>query len=178
MRTRPARPARPRAPRASSIPCPARAAARRRNRRRSRPGSRSPPRGARRHRQARTSRDREARVTSKPECHRGLLPPPQASTREGGTGRASARRPDPPATRLSAVAHLLFCSMFAFWVNTEDGRVATYDQLDEAGLVADEKPAAPWHPIQGPSDASTMWYSVLRRSTRGVFIGTLCFRHT
>ena len=83
-----------------------------------------------------------------------------------------------PSKRLSAVAHLLFCSMFAFWVNTEDGRVATYDQLDEAGLVADEKPAAPWHPIQGPSDASTMWYSVLRRSTRGVFIGTLCFRHT
>jgi hypothetical protein len=23
-----------------------------------------------------------------------------------------------------------------------------------------------------------MWYSVLRRRERGVFIGTLCFRHT
>jgi hypothetical protein len=68
--------------------------------------------------------------------------------------------------------------MFVFWVNTEDGRVATYDQLDESGLVDDEKPVAPWHPIQGPSDASTMWYSVLRRETNGVFIGTLCFRHT
>lgn len=68
--------------------------------------------------------------------------------------------------------------MFAFWVNTDDGRVATYDQLDEAGLVEDEKPVSPWHPIQGPSDASTMWYSVLRRETNGVFIGTLCFRHT
>ena len=69
--------------------------------------------------------------------------------------------------------------MFRFWVNTQDGRVATYDQLDQAGLVGDdEKPVAPWHPIQGPSDASTMWYSVLRRQTHGVYIGTLCFRHT
>ena len=42
----------------------------------------------------------------------------------------------------------------------------------------DDEPVAPWHPIQGPSDASTMWYAVLRRRERGVFIGTLCFRHT
>ena len=39
------------------------------------------------------------------------------------------------------------------------------------------KPVAPWHPIQGPSDASTMWYAVLRKQEKGVFIGTLCFRH-
>jgi hypothetical protein len=68
--------------------------------------------------------------------------------------------------------------MFRFWVNTEDGRVATYDQLDGAGLVENEKPVSPWHPIQGPSDASTMWYTVLTRETNGVYIGTLCFRHT
>src|SRR3954452_22350562 len=83
-----------------------------------------------------------------------------------------------PSNRLSAVAHLPFCAMSVFWVNTEDGRVATYDQLDEAGLVVDEKPVRPWHAIQGPSDASTMWYTVLRRETKGVYIGTLCFRHT
>jgi hypothetical protein len=41
-----------------------------------------------------------------------------------------------------------------------------------------EKPVAPWHPIQGPSDASTMWYAVLRKREHGIFIGTLCFRHT
>ena len=40
------------------------------------------------------------------------------------------------------------------------------------------KPVEPWHPIQGPSDASTMWYAVLRKRERGVFIGTLCFRHS
>lgn len=36
----------------------------------------------------------------------------------------------------------------------------------------------PWLRIQGPDDASTMWYAVLRKRERGVFIGTLCFRHT
>jgi hypothetical protein len=66
-----------------------------------------------------------------------------------------------------------------FFVNTEDGRVATQDQLAEAGLVDDlDRPGPPWHRIQGPSDASTMWYAVMRKRERGVFIGTLCFRHT
>jgi len=66
-----------------------------------------------------------------------------------------------------------------FFVNTRDGRVATRGQLAEAGLVdAGAKPLPPWHPIQGPSDASTMWYAVLRKRERGVFIGTLCIRHT
>lgn len=66
-----------------------------------------------------------------------------------------------------------------FFVNTEDGRVATRGQLVEAGLADEqEQPMKPWHPIQGPSDASTMWYSVLRKQERGIFIGTLCIRHT
>jgi hypothetical protein len=66
-----------------------------------------------------------------------------------------------------------------FFVNTDDGRVATRAQLAEAGLVDEfDKPVRPWHPIQGPSDASTMWYAVLRKRERGVFIGTLSLRHT
>ena len=69
--------------------------------------------------------------------------------------------------------------MSRFFVNTQDGRVATRSQLAEAGLADDvDDPQLPWHRIQGPSDASTMWYSVLRRQERGVFIGTLCLRHT
>ena len=69
--------------------------------------------------------------------------------------------------------------MGVFFVNTEDGRVATRAQLAEAGLVDEfDKPVKPWHPIQGPSDASTMWYAVLRKRERGVFIGTLSLRHT
>jgi hypothetical protein len=66
-----------------------------------------------------------------------------------------------------------------FFINTSDGRVATRRQLVAAGLSdANERPLRPWHAIQGPSDASTMWYAVLRRRERGVFIGTLCLRHT
>jgi len=57
--------------------------------------------------------------------------------------------------------------------------VATRAQLVDAGLADDdEKPTRPWHPIQGPSDASTMWYTVLRKRERGIFIGILCIRHT
>ena len=68
--------------------------------------------------------------------------------------------------------------MSRFFVNTQDGRVATRTQLVEAGeAVGDDAPPKPWHEIQGPSDASTMWYAVLRKRERGVFIGTLCIRH-
>jgi hypothetical protein len=65
-----------------------------------------------------------------------------------------------------------------FFIDYEDGRVATRQQLADAGLVRDERehPPRPWHPI-GPSDATTMWYAVMRKRTRGVFIGTLCIRH-
>ncbi len=69
--------------------------------------------------------------------------------------------------------------MGAFFVNTEDGRVATQTQLAEADLVDDtDKPVEPWFRIQGPSDASTMWYAVMRKRARGVYIGTLVIRHT
>jgi hypothetical protein len=64
-----------------------------------------------------------------------------------------------------------------FFVNTSDGRVATKTQLGEAGLADDRgEPERPWHRIQGPRDASTMWYAVFRKQMRGVFIATLCFR--
>ena len=57
--------------------------------------------------------------------------------------------------------------------------MATKNQLADAGVLDDShKPVLPWHPIQGPSDASTMWYAVLRKRERGIFIGTLCIRHT
>ena len=69
--------------------------------------------------------------------------------------------------------------MGVFFVNTVDGRMATRAQLADASLVDErDAPVAPWHRIQGPSDASTMWYAVLRKRERGVFIGTLCIRHT
>jgi hypothetical protein len=68
--------------------------------------------------------------------------------------------------------------MATFFIDTTTGQVATGRQLVEAG-VADgvSPPPRPWHRIQGSGDASTMWYAVLRKRERGVFIGTLVLRH-
>ena len=42
----------------------------------------------------------------------------------------------------------------------------------------DAGPPRPWHRIQGSGDATTMWYAVMRKRTKGVFIGALCIRHS
>ena len=69
--------------------------------------------------------------------------------------------------------------MGAFFINYQDGRIATRDQLKQAELVdEDVRPVPPWHQIQGPSDASTMWYVVMRKRERGIFMGQLTVRHT
>jgi hypothetical protein len=69
--------------------------------------------------------------------------------------------------------------MASFFIDTATGQVATQRQLVEAGVVrSDEQPALPWHRVQGTRDASTMWYAVMRRQERGVYIGTLVLRHT
>jgi hypothetical protein len=68
--------------------------------------------------------------------------------------------------------------MASFFIDTSTGQVATQRQLVEAGAVApDEQPALPWHRIQGTRDASTMWYAVMRKREKGVYIGTLVLRH-
>jgi hypothetical protein len=65
-----------------------------------------------------------------------------------------------------------------FFIETATGQIATHRQLVEAGLVEpDAMPQLPWLRIQGPGDASTMWYAVLRKPERGVYIGTLTIRH-
>src|SRR4051812_15481877 len=67
--------------------------------------------------------------------------------------------------------------MDVFFIDTQSGQVATRRQLVEAGLADEsERPVAPWFPIRGDSDASTLWYAVLRKQERGVFIGPLCIR--
>ena len=69
-------------------------------------------------------------------------------------------------------------SVDVFFIDTQTGRVATRKQLVAAGLADDsERPVAPWYPIRGDSDASTLWYAVMRKRERGVFIGTLTIRH-
>jgi hypothetical protein len=65
-----------------------------------------------------------------------------------------------------------------FFIDTDTGQVATQRQLIDAGVAGEvEPPPRPWLRIQGGSDASTMWYAVLRRQERGVYIGTLVLRH-
>jgi hypothetical protein len=69
--------------------------------------------------------------------------------------------------------------MASFFIDTDTGQVATLRQLSEAGLTdAGNDPPRPWHRIQGTGDATTMWYAVLRKQERGVYIGTLVLRHT
>ena len=52
-------------------------------------------------------------------------------------------------------------------------------QLVEAGVTTGgELPPRPWLRIQGTGDASTMWYAVMRKRERGVYIGTLVLRHS
>ena len=69
--------------------------------------------------------------------------------------------------------------MASFFIDTQTGQVATQRQLVEAGVArSDEQPPRPWHRVHGTRDASTMWYAVMRRRERGVYIGTLVLRHT
>jgi hypothetical protein len=66
-----------------------------------------------------------------------------------------------------------------FFIDPGTGQVATQRQLIEAGVAgSDGVPPRPWHRIQGSSDATTLWFAVLRRRERGVFIGTLVLRHS
>jgi hypothetical protein len=69
--------------------------------------------------------------------------------------------------------------MGVFFIDTDSGQVATQSQLVEAGVAdAGGTPPRPWLRIQGSGDATTMWYAVMRKREKGVFIGTLVFRHS
>lgn len=56
--------------------------------------------------------------------------------------------------------------------------MATLRHLVESGVTAaDAHPPRPWLRIRASDDASTLWYAVLRKRERGVFIGTMALRH-
>jgi hypothetical protein len=68
--------------------------------------------------------------------------------------------------------------MAVFFIDTSSGQVATLRQLNEAGVASEiTPPPRPWLRIQGTRDASTMWYAVLRKHERGVYLGALALRH-
>jgi hypothetical protein len=69
--------------------------------------------------------------------------------------------------------------MGVFFIDTAQGTVATARQLVDAGISSPgDGPPRPWLRIQGTGDATTMWYAVMRKRERGVFIGTLVIRHS
>src|SRR5215213_7408200 len=74
---------------------------------------------------------------------------------------------------------LLSSVVGVFFIDTTNGQVATAQQLVEAGIAVDrDGPGPPWHRIRGTDDATTLWYAVMRKKTRGVYIGSLVIRHS
>ena len=66
-----------------------------------------------------------------------------------------------------------------FFIDTSSGEVATQRQLIEAGIADGiSPPPRPWLRIRGTDDATTMWYAVMRKRVKDVFIGALAFRHS
>lgn len=48
-----------------------------------------------------------------------------------------------------------------------------------AGVAPEDGyPPRPWFRIQGTGDATTLFHAVMRRKEKGIFIGSLVFRHT
>jgi len=69
--------------------------------------------------------------------------------------------------------------MAMFFIDTSTGQVATRKRLVEAGISSEgDDPPRPWHRIRGTDDATTLWYAVMRRREKGVFIGSLVLRHS
>jgi hypothetical protein len=69
--------------------------------------------------------------------------------------------------------------MAVFFIDTGTGQVATQRQLVEAGVASDAGLVPPpWYRIRATGDATTLWYAVMRKQTRGVYIGTLALRHS
>lgn len=64
-----------------------------------------------------------------------------------------------------------------FYIDTSAGEFATHSQLAEHGLLdPGGRPRPPWHRLQATSDASTLWYALMRKHTRGIWLGTLVMR--
>src|SRR4051794_30872644 len=97
--------------------------------------------------------------------------------------RAPSQRSKAPSAgdQVSGISVVVAMSP-GFFINVDDGSVATHRQLVESGEIpADEPPGLPWHQVQGPQEASTALYSVLRKRVQGrdrdAWIGTVCIRY-
>jgi hypothetical protein len=64
-----------------------------------------------------------------------------------------------------------------FYIDTSSGEFATHSQLSAHGLLdRDGHSQRPWHRIQATSDASTLWYALLRKRSHGIWLGALAMR--
>ena|ERR1044072_2858540 len=69
--------------------------------------------------------------------------------------------------------------MGVFFIDTSSGAVATARDLVASGVTTGwDLPPRPWLRIQGTGDATTMWYAIVRRRERGIWLGTLVMRHS
>lgn len=67
--------------------------------------------------------------------------------------------------------------MGMFYIDTGSGDFATHAQLAEHALLdQDGRARPPWHRLQATSDASTLWYALMRKRTRGIWLGALVMR--
>ncbi len=65
-----------------------------------------------------------------------------------------------------------------FYIHVQEGHIATLDQLVESEIVEiGDDPTMPWYRIDAPKDATTMWYAAMRKQEKGIYLGTLTFRH-
>jgi hypothetical protein len=67
--------------------------------------------------------------------------------------------------------------MGIFYIDTTSGEFALHAQLRDHDLLdRDTRPVPPWHRIQATSDATTLWYALMRKPERGIWLGTLVMR--
>ena len=65
-----------------------------------------------------------------------------------------------------------------FYIHVHEGTIATLTQLAESEVIEPgDDPTLPWHRINAPGDATTLWYAAMRKKERGIYLGTLTFRH-
>jgi len=67
--------------------------------------------------------------------------------------------------------------MGMFYIDTGAGEFATHDQLRAHSLLDEGGHARPpWHRVQATSDASTLWYALMRKRSHGIWLGALTMR--
>lgn len=65
-----------------------------------------------------------------------------------------------------------------FYIHIHEGAIATGDQLIDAGIIGPgADPELPWHRIAASDDATTLWYAAMKKQEKGIWLGTLTFRH-